>query len=1445
MRRAFAWALCATVAALAWTAPAQADSFGENALAAALAAGPVAAYSMDQGAGTALTDVTGNGNNGTLTGATWTTGGRFGSALTFNGGGNLVTVPDSASLDLTTGMTQEAWVRPSALGGEWRTVLLKERPGGLAYSLYAHGTDSTNVPMSELTIGGARTVAGTSTLPLGVWTHIATTYDGAAQRFFVNGAQVAQRAQTGAIVTSTSPLRIGGNSIWGEYFAGQIDEVRIYDRALAAAEIQGDMNQPVGAVDDEPPTAPSNLTATGSIANAQLSWTAATDNVGVARYNVHRSTTSGFTPSEANRVAQTTGTSHTDTPPAGTYFYKVVAEDAVGNLSGESNEAQATSGDLAPPSGPGALSAIGAIGKATLTWGAASDNVGVVRYNVHRSTSAGFTPSAANRIAQPATTGYTDNTAPGTYFYKVTAEDAAGNVGPPSNEASATVTADTQAPSAPTGLSANAAGTTVNLSWTASADNVGVTRYNVHRSTTSGFTPAAANRIAQPSGTSYPDGGLGAGTYFYKVTAEDAAGNVSSPSGQASATVTITAPTGLVAAYGFDEGSGSSTADQSGNGNVGSLSGTLWSTSGKFNNALSFNGSSARVNIADSATLRLTTGMTLEAWVRPSALGDWSTVILKERSGFYAHALYAATDNGRPSTHVYTGGDNELRGTSSLPLGAWTHLAGTYNGSTLSLYVNGVFAAARPATGSIIANTGPLRIGGNAIWGEYYNGLIDEVRVYNRALSASEIQGDMDRSITVDITPPTVTARTPANGTAGVYVGTPATATFSEGMRASTITASTFTLRDGSDVVPATVTYDAATRVATLRPEIALRYGATYQVTVAGGAGGITDLAGNPVASDVTWSFSTESSPPQVLVLGSAANPFGSYLTEILRNEGLDAFTTLDVSLISPTLLSQFDVVLLGQAVLTGAQVATLSGWVNAGGNLIAMRPDKQLAGLLGLTDAGTTLSNAYLRVDTATPPGTGIVGSTIQYHGTADRYALNGARAVATLFSNATTATSNPAVTLHSVGTGGGEAAAFTYDLARSVVGTRQGNAAWASQERDSVAGIRPDDMFFGARPGDVQPDWLDTSRIAIPQADEQQRLLVNLITLMERDRMPIPHFWYLPRGEKAVVVMSGDDHSPQTAGGTASHFERYKTLSPPGCNVSRWECVRSTAYVYTAGQLTNAQAAGYVASGFEVALHPEVGSCPTLPVDPEDLAAAFDNQLQAFAAKYTSVPSPVSSRTHCVAWPDWASEAKIELARGIRLDTNYYHFPSSWIGTKPGFLNGGGFPMRFADVDGSLLDIYQQNTSMTDESGQAYPATVNALLDGAVGASGFYGAFGANMHADNPAPHSGAEAIVASALARSVSVITSKQLLDWVDGRNGSTIRSLVWDAGTFNFATTVGAGANGLQTMLPTQGPSGTLSALTCGGSPHAYTVQTIKGLQYAMFDAVTGTCRATYS
>ncbi len=207
-------------------------------------AGLVAAYGFNEGTGTAVADTSGSGNNGVASSTSWVAAGRFGKALSFNGTSSWVTVADSASLDLTNGMTLEAWIYPTATMTNWRTVIMKEQATTYAYHLTAN-TD-LNQPATGVYVGGAsrRLDAGT-TIPVNAWTHLTATYDGTTQRLYVNGVQVASRAQTGAIATSTSPLHIGGNSLWGEYFQGYIDEVRIYNRALSTSEIQTDMGKAV------------------------------------------------------------------------------------------------------------------------------------------------------------------------------------------------------------------------------------------------------------------------------------------------------------------------------------------------------------------------------------------------------------------------------------------------------------------------------------------------------------------------------------------------------------------------------------------------------------------------------------------------------------------------------------------------------------------------------------------------------------------------------------------------------------------------------------------------------------------------------------------------------------------------------------------------------------------------------------------------------------------------------------------------------------------------------------------------------------------------------------------------------------------------------------------------------------------------------------------------
>jgi hypothetical protein len=593
----------------------------------------------------------------------------------------------------------------------------------------------------------------------------------------------------------------------------------------------------------------------------------------------------------------------------------------------------------------------------------------------------------------------------------------------------------------------------------------------------------------------------------------------------------------------------------------------------------------------------------------------------------------------------------------------------------------------------------------------------------------------------------------------------------------------------------------------------------------------------------------TVTSPSQapggpVLVVTSESNPFTNYYTEILRTEGFNIFNTADISTVSAGTLGSYDVVILGEMALSAGQVTMFSDWVTGGGNLIAMRPDKQLYGLLGLTDAASTLSNAYLLFSSQTVATTGLVSETIQFHGTADLATLNGASLVARLYSDATTSTVYPAVTLRAVGALGGQASAFLYDLAKSVVYTRQGNPAWSGQNRDLIDPIRSDDLFFGNYVFDPQPDWVNLNKVAIPQADEQQRLFANAILYVMQDRKPLPRFWYFPRDEKAVVVMTGDAHGHSTS---TARLNELNASSSPTCSLSDWECLRGTAYIYpNTPTLFDGGALGvaeYVGQGHEIALHPNTGC---LDYTPTSLNNFFTAQLEDLALRYPSAPPVRTNRTHCIVWSDYSSGAEVELQNGIRYDTTYYYWPGTWVQNRPGFMGGSGMPMRFAKSTGEIIDVYQDVTEMIDEdnSSHTFPFFANTLLDKAIGAEGYYGVFTGNMHGDGGQDSDVKQAaIVTSALARGVPVVSAAQMLDWLDGRNNSSFGSLTWDGSILSFTVTQAPGANGLRGMLPAF-TAGSLDSITRNGTPITYSLSTIKGVTYAIFDATTGGYQATY-
>jgi fibronectin type 3 domain-containing protein len=1056
-------------------------------------AGLVAAYGFEETTGTAAVDSSGAGNAGVFNGATRFAAGRFGSAASFDGVNDRIDIADSNSLDLSAGMTLEAWVQPYS--GGWRTAIMKERPGGIAYGLY-ESTD-TNRPSVEI----QQELRGPSAVPGGAWSHLATSYDGATLRLYLNGTQVAGRAVTGALTISSGALRIGGNAVWGEYFSGLIDEVRIYNRALTAAEVQGDMNAPVVSSANPVPK-PTGLTATtlsngrdvdlhwnwvdaatdynvyrdgvkirnttanyagdlglalgtyrytvtavgsgresapsdeasvtitdntppggpwltGSVTSddVHLAWDPATDNFGVKEYRVYRGSTL-----LATRDRSTLAYDDLDRP-VGTYLYKVVAVDD-GGLTGTSRDVTLTvEPDTTPPTGtlgvcngavlhdyavlmarfeddrgpvtasvyidgvlfrgpytPGGRSGSlmfewellnrvpdglhlmtlalrdGAGNEATIpcewnvqnptvtapfvtpsdgdtisgtvkvsakpTWDndppLTGDLVRVVAYSVD-GVSLGYSPSTPYEVTW-------DTTKVANGLHTIKAEVYWMDYGAPRATQTIQVRVDNTLPR-PAGVTASESGGVVDVRWSAVT---GATEYRVFRdgeriATVTGtqYTDAVAQAgthsytvvaakgsvTSDPSdaatvtvspdrtaptvtlqagcdgralndyigpihGTASDDGGrpvtvtvdvgdqrllgpqsLTDGTFsFYwdtrkhangpvvmKVTARDAAGNetvkdcpwtvsnralsvpitgaadggtvsgtvslgfqpradgvattagaflqidgaavastgsapytyswdttkvangvhtikasmywLDYPTVMATATIQVTVsnagtpPTGLVAAYGFEQTAGTSVTDSSGKGSTGTLAGATWAADGKSGRALSFDGVNDIVTVPDSNLLDLGPGMTLEAWVKPTTVSDWRTVVLKERPGQLTYSLYASGEGGRPMAEIATGVQRDARGAAALQVGVWTHLAATYDKSTLKLYVNGTLVSSTAVTGTLLNSTGALKIGGNAVWGEYFGGLIDDVRLYERALSAAEIAADKDRAV--------------------------------------------------------------------------------------------------------------------------------------------------------------------------------------------------------------------------------------------------------------------------------------------------------------------------------------------------------------------------------------------------------------------------------------------------------------------------------------------------------------------------------------------------------------------------------------------------------------------------------------------------------------------------------------------------------------------------
>src|SRR2546422_274680 len=547
------------------------SSIGLGRVAMDVLPGQVAAFGFSEGTGTTTADSSGNGFNGTLAnGASWTTG-KNGNGLSFDGIDDKVILP--ATLDIAAlPFTLEAWVKPSSFA-DWGAFFSKRDAYSSSQMRFDVGLAISTGRVYVSTFNSIITFAYGP--PLDTWTHLSVEADSTGTTLYVNGVL----SQTLAAVTlgtgSTAAVAIGSSADDDDHFAGVIDDLHLYSRALSQTEVQTDMSTPVGAADTTPPTAPTGLTAT-----------------------------------------------------------------------------------------------------------------------------------------------------------------VAGS-------------------------------TQINLTWTASTDNVGVTGYRVERCQGTGCSNFG--QLATPAGTSFNDTGLTAGTsYSYRVLATDAAGNLSGYSTVAIATTNTAPPaSGPVAAYSFDAGTGTTLADLSGNGNAGTITSGTWTASGKYGSALVFNGTSSRVTINDSASLHLTAGMTLEAWVYPTVTpSGWTDLIYKQNDSYYLEAASTAGVGPTVGGTFGNGWQNSAAG-SVLPVNTWTHVAATFDGAKLAFWINGINVASQPQSSPLTVSTLPLQIGGDSLYGQNFTGRIDEVRVYNRALTQTELELDMNTPVgpVGDTTPPTAPAN--ARGAAG------------------------------------------------------------------------------------------------------------------------------------------------------------------------------------------------------------------------------------------------------------------------------------------------------------------------------------------------------------------------------------------------------------------------------------------------------------------------------------------------------------------------------------------------------------------------------------------------------------------------------------------------------------------------------------------------------
>jgi PKD repeat protein len=694
------------------------------------AVGDLAGYwKFDEDSATTAIDATGNGNDGTIYGASRIDGKLgLGTALEFDGTDDYIDCGNDASLNITgDAITILMWLKPASTYPPADNCGIISKNGWNNYAVLQK--DYGPLKWMTKTSSGYKEISSATTPTAGVWTHIAATYDGSMMKIYFYGEKAGEIAQSGTIVDSAEDhLFIAKRD--GDRWGGAIDEVKIYNRALSAEEIRADYE--------------ANGTNLPPVADPNNPY------IGMEGVPIHFKGNGSYDP-DGSIVAYEWdfGDGNTSSEVNPTHIY---AQDGTYNITltvtdneGATNTkiTTATIADIEPTV---EFSATHTSGKKPLTV-AFTDNStsydGIMTWEWDFDND-GVTDSTVQNPKYE----YAEE---GVYTVSLGVNESDGDSDSMTKVDYITVTKANEAPFTPTNPSPFDGATDVpvdaDLSWTGGDPDAGDTEtYDVYFGTSTSPLLVAENH----TGTTYDQGMQDYSTeYYWQVVTTDNHGAFN----ESEVWSFVTASgSDLAAEWHLDDGNGTTAVDTSGNGNDGTLVNNPAWVKGKIGKALLFDGTNDYVHCGQGSSLKITGAITVEAWVNWTGAGNPYFVT---KSGGPGQRSYDLSGNEDGTVEFRVGGADcntmKSSGTIAIPAGEWVHLAGTYEPSSyVRLFVDG--ALAKENIVSIPASQGDNGLSwyigareGNQGW---FNGTIDKVKIYNRALSAEEVRAEYEAGST-------------------------------------------------------------------------------------------------------------------------------------------------------------------------------------------------------------------------------------------------------------------------------------------------------------------------------------------------------------------------------------------------------------------------------------------------------------------------------------------------------------------------------------------------------------------------------------------------------------------------------------------------------------------------------------------------------------------------